>query len=136
MTTIEIVTGFDRNWDRETETSVRTPEFAKVKAGDFLSESLVTDTLVYEVVKVTAKTVTVRRTRTEGTVTEDAHTNKGGHGLNVMWEQQVPNVDAGTRTLRVRKDGTVRSGSHAGASPFRPARMIDGVPVRRVDYRF
>lgn len=122
MTTIQINTGHDQT--------------AEVKAGDYLAESLVTDTLVYKVVKVTAKTVTVQRTKTSGNVHKDGKCDEGAYGLSVTWEEQVDNPDAKTRTLRVRKDGTIRAGSHTGARPFRPARMIDGVPVRRVDYRF
>ena len=128
--TITLVTGF------EYVNGQRTPQTAEVKVGDFLSESLVTDTLVYEVVKVTAKTVTVRPTTSGGPVHEDEHCDKGAHGLSVVWEEQVSKPEAETRTLRVRKDGSVRSGSHAGARPFYPTRKVNGVPVRRVDYRF
>ena len=128
--TITLVTGY------EYANGQRTPQTAEVQAGDFLSESLVTDTLVYEVVKVTAKTVTVRPTMSGGPVHEDQHCDKGAHGLSVVWEEQVTKPEAETRTLRVRKDGTVRAGSHVGASPFYPTRKVNGVPVRRVDYRF
>lgn len=128
--TITLVTGFERI------NGQRTPQTAEVKVGDFLSESLVTDTLVYEVVKVTAKTVTVRPTMSGGPVHEDEHCDKGAHGLSVVWEEQVTKPEAETRTLRVRKDGTVRAGSHVGARPFYPATMVNGVPVRRVDYRY
>lgn len=109
--------------------------FAEVKAGDFLSESLVTDTLVYQVVKVTKATVTVRRTMTGDKFTKDTACDEGANGLAVTWEEQVINPHAETRTLRLRKDGTIRSGSHVGASPFRPAKLVDGKPARRVDYR-
>ena len=128
--TITIVTGYEHR------NGQRTPQTTEVQAGDFLSESLVTDTLVYEVVKVTAKTVTVRPTMSGGPVHEDEHCDKGAHGLSVVWEEQLTKPEAETRTLRVRKDGSVRMGSHAGARPLYPTRKINGVPVRRVDYRF
>ena len=128
--TITLVTGYERT------NGQRTPVTVDVKAGDFLSESLVTDTLVYEVVKVTAKTVTVRRMMSGGPVHEDTRCDKGAHGLSVVWEEQVTKPEAETRTLRVRKDGTIRAGSHVGASPFYPTTKVNGVPVRRVDYRF
>ena len=128
--TITLVTGFEQ------KNGQRTPQTAEVKVGDFLSESLVTDTLVYEVVKVTKATVTVRRTMSGGPVHEDQHCDKGAHGLSVMWEEQVTKPEAETRTLRVRKDGSVRAGSHVGARPFYPTTKVNGVPVRRVDYRF
>ena len=127
--TITIVTGYEHR------NGQRTPQTTEVQAGDFLSESLVTDTLVYEVVKVTAKTVTVRPTMSGGPVHEDEHCDKGAHGLSVVWEEQLTKPEAETRTLRVRKDGSVRMGSHAGARPLYPTRKINGVPVRRVDYR-
>ena len=127
--TITLVTGFERT------NGQRTPVTAEIKAGDFLSESLVTDTLVYEVVKVTAKTITVRPTTGGGPVHEDERCDKGANGLSVVWEEQVAKPEAKTRTLRVRKDGTIRSGSHVGARPFYPTRKVNGVPVRRVDYR-
>ena len=110
--------------------------YSEVAVGDFLSESLVTDTLVYEVVKVTKATVTVRRTMSGGPVHEDEACDKGAHGLSVVWEEQVTNPEAETRTLRVRKDQTIRSGSHAGARPFYPTTRINGVPARRIDYRY
>lgn len=128
--TITIVTGFEQ------KNGQRNPVTAEVKAGDFLSESLVTDTIVYEVVKVTAKTVTVRPAMSGGPVHEDERCDKGAHGLSVVWEEQVAQPEAETRTLRVRKDGTIRAGSYVGASPFYPTRKVNGVPVRRVDYRF
>ena len=127
--TITLVTGFERT------NGQRTPVTVEVKAGDFLSESLVTDTLVYEVVKVTAKTVTVRPTTSGGPVHEDEACDKGAHGLSVVWEEQVTKPEAETRTLRVRKDGTIRAGNHVGARPFYPTRNVNGVSVRRVDYR-
>ena len=128
--TITLVTGFERT------NGQRTPVTVEVKAGDFLSESLVTDTLVYEVVKVTAKTVTVRPTTSGGPVHEDEACDKGAHGLSVVWEEQVTNPEAETRTLRVRKDQTIRMGNHAGARPLYPTRKINGVPVQRRDWRF
>ena len=128
--TITLVTGYEQT------NGQRIPVTVDVKAGDFLSESLVTDTLVYEVVKVTAKTVTVRRMMSGGPVHEDTRCDKGAHGLSVVWEEQVTKPEAETRTLRVRKDGTIRAGSHVGASPFYQTTKVNGVPVRRVDYRF
>ena len=127
--TITLVTGYQHR------NGQRTPQTAEVQPGDFLSEPLVTDTLVYEIIKVTAKTVTVRPTMSGGPIHEDERCDKGAHGLAVVWEEQVANPDAETRTLRVRKDGTIRAGSYVGARPFYPTKKVNGVPVRRVDYR-
>ena len=130
MSSTQIVTGWDRkNGEKVAETLT-------VEPGMFLSESLVTDSLVYEVVKVTAKSVTVRRTMTGGAIYDDERCDKGAHGLPVVWEEQVINPNAKTRTLRVRKDGTIRAGSHVGARPFHKTPMVNGRPARRVDYRF
>lgn len=136
MSTIEIVTGFDQNWDTEQRKTVRTPITREVKVGDFLSESLVTDSIVYEVIKVTPKTVTVRSTQDGESFHDDERCDKTANGLGVVWTERVSNPEGSTRTLRVRKDGTVRSGSHVGARPFYPTNKIDGKPVSRRDWRF
>lgn len=136
MSTIEIVTGFHQDWDTEQRKTIRTPITHEVKVGDFLSESLVTDTLVWEVVKVTAKTITVRPTLSGEKVHKDERCDEGAYGLSVVWQEQVSNPDAEPRTLRLRKDQTIRAGSHVGASPFYPTTRINGVPARRIDYRY
>ena len=128
--TITLVTGYEQR------NGQRTPVTAEVKAGDFLSESLVTDTLVYQVVKVTKATVTVIPCQGAGRVIEDEQCDKGAHGLSVTWETVAPLEGSQPRTLRVRKDGSVRMGSHVGARPLYPTRKINGVPVQRRDWRF
>lgn len=120
--TIEIRTGRD--------------EFAEVAVGDYLSESLVTDSIVWEVVKVTAKTVGLRRTAAGDQITEDSRCDKGANGLSVVWEERVPAPGAEVKTYRVRKDGTVRAGDWAGARPFYPTPRVNGKPVQRRDWRF
>ena len=109
-------------------------KFDEIAVGDYLSESLVTDTIIWEVVKVTAKTVTIRTTQDAGEITEDTRVDKAP--MPVLWEARKANPAGRTQTLRVRKDGSVRLGDHAGSRPLYPARMINGKPVRRVDYRF
>ena len=128
--TITIVTGFEHR------NGQRTPQTAEVKAGDFLSESLVTDTIVYEVIKVTKATITVRKTIGTDISHKDPHCDEGGHGLSVQWEEVKPWHNGWTKTFRVRKDQTIRSGSHVGARPFYPTKKINGVPVQRRDWRF
>lgn len=110
--------------------------YTEVKVGDFLAESLVTDTLVWEVIKITAKTVTVRATTGTGVVHKDEACDTTPNGLGVVWEEQAGNPDFITKTLRVRKDGSIRNGDHAGVRPLRPATMVNGQPCRRIDYRF
>lgn len=130
MQTLKISTGYDYMNGK------RIPLTTDIQAGDFLSESLVTDTIVYEVVKVTAQTATIRHTDSTGTTHEDPHCDKGANGLSVQWEGCKPNPDAETRRLHIRKDGTLRIGNHTGARPLRPTRTIDGQPVARRDWRF
>ena len=110
--------------------------FAEVKVGDFLEEFLVTDTIVYEVIKVTKATVTVRKTVGTGVSHKDPRCDEGGHGLSVQWEEVEPWENGWTKTFRVRKDGSLRSGSHVGASPLRPAHRVNGIPAQRRDWRF
>lgn len=113
------------------------------KVGDFASVLYVSDTAVYEVVKVTDKTITVRSTKdvydSEGIPVsmKDPHTNPGAYGLNVVWYAVAPLPFAQTQVLRRRKDGTFRM--FRGGRPLYPANTveIDGVryPVRRRDWR-
>lgn len=110
--------------------------FAEVKVGDFLEELLVTDTFVYEVVKVTKATVTVRNTIATDVSHKDEACDEGAYGLSVQWQEVASWHNGPTQTFRVRKDGSLRSGSHAGARPFRPAHRVNGVPCQRRDWRF
>lgn len=130
MTSIQIRIGSDYT------NGTKTPITATVQAGDHLSQVLVTDTIVWEVVKVTKSTVTIRRTKSTETVHQDTRCDTGAHGLGVVWVEQESDPTAATKTLRVRKDGTVRIGSHIGAHPLRPAQQIEGRPVARTDHRF
>lgn len=99
--------------------------------GDFVSETLWTDTRVYTVVKRTAKTITVRPCLRGARVKRD---NPGGNPWPVDWDAaHASDDDSHDRTLRLRKDGTYRSGP--GGRPFRPATRIDGVPCFYTDYR-
>jgi TRAP-type uncharacterized transport system substrate-binding protein len=101
-----------------------------MQVGDFLSSLLVTDTLVYEVVGVTPKTIKIRRAK-DGEVVRSE--NIDGNIYAVTYTGQVPNPAAAVRTVRLRKDGTYRI--HYW-SALLPCHTIDGVPVRRTDYRY
>ena len=130
MSSTQIVTGWNhKNGERIAETLT-------VEPGMFLSESLVTDSIVWEVVKVTPKSVTLRPTTEGDEITEDESCDKGANGLSVVWNERVSNPNAETRTLRVRKDGTIRFGSHVGARPMYRTPMKNGKPVARRDNRF
>lgn len=111
--------------------NANTTAAATFQVGQVLAEPLVTDTITYEVVKTTAHTVTVRRTQDGGEPIRDLKVDQGPYP--VLWTPQVPCPEAATRTLRIRKDGSIRFG---GGYKLRPAAMIEGQPVRRVDYRY
>jgi hypothetical protein len=98
------------------------------KVGDFVSYTMVTDTQVYEVVKVTPKTITIRHTSTGDVLWTD------GAPYPVVYREAVREPYSGSdRVLRVRKDGTYRVGDWA--RPLTIAQMIDGKPVSRTDYK-
>jgi hypothetical protein len=101
------------------------------QTGDYVEELLWTDTRVYEVVGRTERTVTLRHTQ-RGPVVKNQTIN--GNPYPVTFYAAMPSPDATGFVLRRRKDGTYRTGR--GMNPLRPASVIDGQPVQRVDYRY
>lgn len=100
----------------------------------FVAALLVTDTLVYEIVKRTPQTLTLRRTK-DGAHRERDTLVDGGTDPDappVIWTEQVPDPDGRTQLVRLRKDGTFR----LYGNPLRRCTEINGMPVRRTDYRF
>lgn len=126
--TITLVTGRDRRPGAGVD-QIKT---AQIAVGEFLSEPLVSDTVVWEVTKVTAKTITVRST-VAGQVVESDH--RDGNPFPVNYSRVLPDPGGIVRTLRVRTDGTVRLGAHRGARPMYPTPRRGGVPVQRRDWR-
>lgn len=108
-------------------------ETDEVAVGDFLSELLVTDTIVWEVTKITPKTVTVRSTTNGETIKND---HRGGNPYPVSYTEALANPEGRIKTLRVRKDGSIRNGSHARVSALYPTPRINGKPASRTDYSF
>ena len=104
--------------------------------GDYLREALVTDTIVYEVVKVTPKTVTLRETKKTSEVYVDERCDTGANGLTVNWRACEPNPEGRTFTRRLNKNGKVMAGSHARAAAYSIPNMVNGKPVARIDWRF
>ena len=104
--------------------------------GDYLAEYLVTDTIVYEVVKVTPKTVTLRETKKTGEVYVDETQDVGGYGLTVNWHACGPDTEGRTFTRRLNKNGKVMAGNHARAAASRIPNKVNGKPVARIDWRF
>ena len=102
------------------------------QVGSFVQYTMVTDTQVYEVVKVTAKTITVRPTVDGPRTWRDENVDQGP--FPVVFTEQVADKAQPVKVLRRRQDGTFRL--YDGAFPLRPPRMVEGVPVRKTDYRF
>lgn len=101
----------------------------RFEVGDFLSETLVTDIRVYVVVSRTPKTICIAATRTTDEVLES-----NGAPFPTVWRAEEAVEGRETKTLRIRKDGSFRT--YEGANRLRPARLIDGRPVSKVDYSF
>lgn len=91
----------------------------------YATEVLVTDTRAYDVVKMTAKTVTVRpRVRGEVVYSD-------GAPFPVVYNETVESPEAPTRVVRERKDGTYRMGAGCNALMFTSV-----PPTTRTDYSF
>lgn len=99
------------------------------EVGDFVSYTMVTDTRTFEVVKTTAKTITLRD-MVDGEILK--REDRDGSGWPQVYTEQVSSEGMPETTVRLRKDGTYRVASYA---VLRPATMIDGKPVRYTDYR-
>ena len=99
-----------------------------VELGHFVQELLVTDTRIYEVTRVTDKSITIRETQNGRTISND--------DIAVVLTEAISDTNGREYTLRLRKDGTFRIGNHSGAHALRRARAVDGVPVKKVDYSF
>jgi hypothetical protein len=90
----------------------------------FMTETLVTDTRCWEVVKQTAKTITIRQMRKGDEVYND------GAELPVVGHIAMPYLDGYTMTVRLRKDGSYRTGNG-----MRPLKETDR-PIFYTDYKF
>lgn len=109
----------------------------EVEVGDFVSSTLVTDTIVFEVVAISAsgKTITIRRTKTGDVVEREDN----GSPYPVVYSEAVSDPNGDTFRLRRNKrgrfGGSGRDGDPTGRSLVK-CRRIDGKPVKRVDYSF
>lgn len=88
-------------------------------------ETLVTDTICYEVISKTAKTITVRRMKRGEVVRTD------GEYLPVVHKEAVSDLNGMTQMVRLRKDGTYRMGDG-----FNALRLQEQAPTFRTDYKF
>jgi hypothetical protein len=104
-------------------------------ASTFVSETLVTDTFTYEIVRRSAKSLWIRRTHDAGPGIKDMNVDGAtSEGCPpVIWTPQASNLDAPVVRVGLRKDGTYRTA--VWANPLRPCDMVEGQPCRRTDYR-
>ena len=107
-----------------------------IKVGDFLEHTLVTDTVVLEVVKVTAKTVTLRETRKSKTVCYEDDRVDNGSGYTVFFTAIESVKDGETRRVRLSKNGRLKVGSWARAGFYRKSLLVNGQPVEKTDLRY
>lgn len=96
----------------------------------YATARLYTDTITFDVLDSTAKTVTVRRRVSTGKGTPDMRCDEGAYGIRPMIFE-TESVPSGERKVyRMRKDGTFRLGNSYGVFRF-----SDTPPTEWVDYR-
>jgi hypothetical protein len=108
-----------------------------VQAGDFVTETLWTDTIVHYVVKATEKSIWLVRAKETGVT---ASRSNGSPFPIVFRAVDAPdNIDHAGYRVGLRKDGTFRT--MQGGRPLRKAETMhfDGLgerPYSRVDYSY
>lgn len=95
----------------------------------YVTARLYTDTVSYDIVAATEKTVTVRRRRKSDAPLEFVG-EAGGYGLRAAFHETESIKGAETKTYRLRKDGTFRLGDNYGIFRF-----SNEPPREYVDYR-
>lgn len=109
----------------------------EVNVGDFITEDLYSDTVVWEVIKTTGKTITARRCTKGDTLHRE---DRNGNGWPQIYREALTDPDGDVRILRERKRRNGKDGHYSfdtdGRRGTYPARMIDGKPVSVTDYRY
>ena len=115
----------------------REDDHYEVTPGMFLTEDLFSDTLVWEVIKTTAKTITVRRCKKGEIVHRE---DRNGNGWPQIYKEALPDENGTVKTLRERKRKNGKGGHYSfdrdGRRGTYPARKIEGKPVFLTDYRY
>ena len=115
----------------------REDDHYEVTPGMFITQDLCSDTMIWEVIKATAKTITVRRTKDGEVVHRE---DRDGSGWPQVYTEVLPDPDGTVRTLRERKGPRGKGGHYSfdrdGRRGTYPAREIDGRPVSLIDYRY
>ncbi len=117
--------------------SFREGHMERFQVGDFVSELLWTDTVTYEVVATTPKTITIRHTKDTG---RGRSMGPEGNPYPIVLSEVTSNPLGETKVLRLRKDGTFRTGEGMRSMwlAHRCEFDNDGIksPVRKTDYSF
>ena len=104
-----------------------------LQPGDFLARTLVTDTSVYEVVKVAAKTITLRHARQTDERFEDDRVDQSQ--FPVIYTAVEGDPDGSTLRVGLSKDGRLKVGNWARAGVYYRPTRINGRAVKRTDFR-
>lgn len=108
------------------ESTIATPA-ATPTVGSIAAWTLVTDTVLADVIKVTAKTITIRpRVSTR----KELRRIETESGYPIIWMATESLVLAPTRTVRLRKDGSYRISGSSNRMRF-----YDSDPGQKTDYR-
>ena len=100
------------------------------KVGDFVQYTMETDSVVLEVVRVSVKSIWIRRTQDGEVLRADNH---DGNPYPVVYTEQVVDEDGAVRRLGLNKKGIFKI--HKSFGEIYPASLLNGKPVKRVDYR-
>ena len=112
----------------------REDDHYEVTPGMFITQDLYSDTLIWEVIKTTDKTITVRRCKNGEIVHRE---DRNGNGWPQVYTEALPDEDGTVKTLRERKGKRGHySFDRDGRRGTYPAREIDGRPVKLTDYRY
>lgn len=116
----------DEGFEKALATHAERVHFAP-EVGEFVQFRMVTDTAVYEIVKVSpsGKSMTVRSCIDGDTLDTD------GGAYPIIEVEQRSNPNGREYTLRLRKNGTWKMNDY---STLTPANRIDGKPVRHINY--
>lgn len=120
-----------------TYTPPKPPSVATLEVGDVIGEVLVTDSVLWVVIKKTDKTITVALAEDTGySFIQSGHENVA---CPIVYHEVVaPTLPRQTRVLRDRKDGTIHLNSWSRAFRCTAIPFPDGRVgyVRRTDYSF
>lgn len=104
-----------------------------LNVGDFLSTPLGPDTYVFDVIKVTKRTATLRMADSSFDAYTDDPDSVREQKRGVVWVKVYPSEDCTLeRTVRINHDGVLNNGTLG--TVFSKCMLINGKPVKRIEY--